>query len=283
MSTRTKRCLEWLRWGTLIGLTVWSAFAVAQEPANRAEPSSPGSQRDSVSDSLRDLRAQVRELQEAVVGMRSDWQRARAETADLRRELDEVRAGTLPPAAVLRDAVATATSTSSTSTIRSAAAAAPASLQNVSESGATQDQSIEIENQKADQKKGQHAAALEEEYRLLTGKVDDQYQTKVESASKYRVRLSGIVLMNLVSNQGQVDSIDLPTLAFARQPGESGGSFGATLRQSEIGLEVFGPTLAGAKTRADLQVDLAGGFPPVPNGTESGLMRLRTATMRMDW
>ncbi|MGB8010905.1 MAG: hypothetical protein WCF68_04775, partial [Terriglobales bacterium] len=138
-------------------------------------------------------------------------------------------------------------------------------------------------NQNDDQKKNSHAASLEEEYQLLSGKVDEQYQTKIESASKYRVRLSGIVLMNLVSNQGVVDSIDLPTLAYSRPAGDSGGSFGATLRQSQIGFEVFGPTVAGAKTRADLQLDLAGGFPPVPNGIDSGLMRLRTATMRMDW
>jgi hypothetical protein len=55
------------------------------------------------------------------------------------------------------------------------------------------------------------------------------------------------------------------------------------LRQSEIGFEAFGPTLAGARTKADLQLDLAGGFPPVPNGISSGLARLRTATLRMDW
>ena len=32
-----------------------------------------------------------------------------------------------------------------------------------------------------------------------------------------------------------------------------------------------------------MQLDLAGGFPPVPNGINSGLVRLRTGTMRMDW
>jgi hypothetical protein len=36
---------------------------------------------------------------------------------------------------------------------------------------------------------------------LVQAKVDEQYQTKVESASKYRVRLSGIVLMNLLSTE----------------------------------------------------------------------------------
>jgi hypothetical protein len=276
-----KRWSEFLRWVMLIGVMTWTASGVAQEARNQAELPSPAASSDSVNDSVRELREQVRELQDAVAGMRSDWQRARAETAELRRELDEVRGQTAPRNAVLRDAVVR-------STAISADTAAP-SLQNNSQSvpqnGTPEDQRPEDrkDDQPEDRKKGEHAASLDEEYQLLSGKVDDQYQTKVESASKYRLRLSGIVLMNLVSNQGTVDSIDLPTLAYARQPGDSGGSFGATLRQSEIGFEAFGPTLAGAKTRADLQLDLAGGFPPVPNGINSGLVRLRTGTMRLDW
>src|ERR1019366_5145727 len=207
-------------------------------------------------------------------GMRSDWQRARTETAELRRELEEVRTETGLRNAVIRNAVVkSATSTASPVPV--------GGLQNVLENRVPQDQRAEDpkqdpnEDRKEDRKKGEHAASLEEEYKLLSG--------KVESASKYRVRLSGIVLMNLASNQGVVDTIDLPTLAYARPPGGSGGSFGATLRQSEIGLEAFGPTVAGAKTTADLQLDLAGGFPSIPNGINSGLVRLRTATMRMDW
>jgi len=276
-----KRWSEFLRWVMLIGVMAWAASGVAQEARNQAEPLSPAASSDSVNDSVRELREQIRELQDAVAGMRSDWQRARAETAELRRELDEVRGQTAPRNAVLRDAVVR-------STAIGAEAAAP-SLQdnskNVPPNGAPEDQKPEDrkDDQPGDRKKGEHAASLDEEYQLLSGKVDDQYQTKVESASKYRLRLSGIVLMNLVSNQGTVDSIDLPTLAYARQPGDSGGSFGATLRQSEIGFEAFGPTVAGAKTRADLQLDLAGGFPPVPNGINSGLVRLRTGTMRLDW
>jgi hypothetical protein len=128
-----------------------------------------------------------------------------------------------------------------------------------------------------------HAATLEEEYQLLAGKVDEQYQTKIESASKYRMRLSGIVLLNLFSNVGAVDNADIPGIAYDRQPGASGGSFGGTLRQSQIGLEVFGPEVAGARTKADLQLDLGGGFPRTLNGVNFGLLRLRTGTMRMDW
>jgi hypothetical protein len=270
------RWFEFLRWAILMSVMAWTATGIAQEARNRAEPPSPASLSDSSSDSFRELREQVRALQEAVAGMRSDWQRSRAETEELRRELDEVRAGTGPQNAGLRNAVAKSEATSADA----AAGSSRDSLQNVLQNDTPGNQE---EDQKEDQRKGERAASLDEEYQLLSGKVDDQYQTKVESASKYRLRLSGIVLMNLVSNRGWVDNIDIPTLAGAKPPGDSGGSFGATLRQSEIGFEAFGPSVAGAKTRADLQLDLAGGFPSVPNGINSGLLRLRTGTMRMDW
>ncbi len=124
-------------------------------------------------------------------------------------------------------------------------------------------------------------ASLEESTQLVNSKVDDQYQTKVESASKYRVRLSGIVLLNLFNSHGDTDNLDFPS--FVSGPSTGTGSFGATMRQSEIGLEVFGPTLAGAKTSASLQADFAGGLPSTWNGVDFGVFRLRTASMRMDW
>ena len=126
---------------------------------------------------------------------------------------------------------------------------------------------------------------LEEEQLLLTGKVNEQYQTKVESASKYRVRFSGIALFNLFSNQGTVDNIDVPNLAFraSERPGSSDGSFGGTLRQSIFGFEVFGPKWMGARTSGSVNFDVGGGFPWISNGVNSGLVRLRTATIRLDW
>jgi hypothetical protein len=124
---------------------------------------------------------------------------------------------------------------------------------------------------------------LEEEQQLLNAKVDEQYQTKVESASKYRVRLSGTVLMNMFKNRGVVDNLDFPSLA--PEPGFtfSRSSIGATLRQSLIGLEVFGPQIKGARVGGDLQFDFAGGFPTAPDGVTFGLPRLRTGNLRLDW
>lgn len=55
------------------------------------------------------------------------------------------------------------------------------------------------------------------------------------------------------------------------------------MRQSELGLEIFGPTLAGAATSGNLQVDFSGGLANTLNGASYGLLRLRIASMRMDW
>lgn len=129
----------------------------------------------------------------------------------------------------------------------------------------------------------ERVSSLEESSQLLSSKLDDQYQTKVEAASKYRIRLSGIVLLNLFSNHGRVDSQDVPTWAIPNIPNVSGQTLGATMRQSEVGLEVFGPHLAGARTSGSLQLDFSGGSPNTPNGVNFGLVRMRIASMRMDW
>src|SRR5208283_6088492 len=169
MSMSETRWFDWLRWGMLLGVTAWSAFGAAQEPANRKQPPSPESLHESVSDSVRELREQVRELQAAVAGMRSDWQRTRAETAELRRELEEVRAGTVPRSAVLKDAVAKSETPTSTSTSMTSSDAVASISQNVLASPEDQ----KPDDQKEHQNKGEHAASAEEEYQLLSGKVDE--------------------------------------------------------------------------------------------------------------
>ena len=126
-------------------------------------------------------------------------------------------------------------------------------------------------------------ASLEESSQLLNSKVGDQYQTKIEAASKYRIRLSGIMLLNLFANHGSVDNQDFPTWAIGPAANLPGQTLGASLRQSEVGLEVFGPRLAGARTTGNLQVDFSGGFANTLDGVNFGLVRLRIASMRMEW
>ena len=125
--------------------------------------------------------------------------------------------------------------------------------------------------------------ALAQEQELLGAKVEDQEQTKVESGSKYHVRLSGLALMNVVSTRGSVDNLDLPVIALRRGPEDSGGSFGAGVRQSLLSLEVFGPTLGDVKTTGDLTFDFFGGFPVTNDGVSSPFVRLRTAKIMLEW
>ena len=124
---------------------------------------------------------------------------------------------------------------------------------------------------------------LEEDVQLANTKIQEQSQTKVESSSKYRVRLSGLALFNLFGNRGHVDSVDIPQIAAPPGILSSAGTFGGTLRQSQIGLEAFGPDIAGARTSAEIRFDFAGGFPQAPNGNNMGLVRLRTGVVRFDW
>src|SRR6202040_24309 len=148
--------------------------------------------------------------------------------------------------------------------------------------GATHDQiaSSAAVPQKANDER---ISKIEEYQQVNDARAAEQSQTKVESSSKYRVRLSGIVLFNTYVNRGTVDNEDFPQIATAPGLLSSDGSFGASLRQSQIGLQGFGPTVAGARTSAELHLDFAGGFPDVANGVSFGIVRLRTGTIRFDW
>ena len=117
---------------------------------------------------------------------------------------------------------------------------------------------------------------LEEERALLAAQVSSLEQTKVESGSKYRARLFGMALMQLVSTRGAVDNIDLPTLAVESTPGDSGGNISAAVRQSYIGIAVFGPRVRGVETSGDLRLDFFGGFPAANDGLSAPGVRLRT-------
>ena len=238
-------------------------LALAAFPLTRAHAQqvAESSQADQLRQSVSDLQQQIRELQAAVADVRTEAAQYRAETRELRGELEATRAELrLQRSADAQVAAADLQSTNAPNT-------APPAIPPVPGEGGGSDR----------------LARLEEQYQLLTGKIDEQYQTKIESASKYRVRLSGIVLLNLFDNAGNVDNADFPALALQPPAGFSGGSFGGTLRQSQLGLEVFGPHIAGARTTGDLQFDFAGGFPNSLNGVSTGLVRLRTGTLRLDW
>jgi hypothetical protein len=126
-------------------------------------------------------------------------------------------------------------------------------------------------------------AAADQDVTFLAAKVSEMHQAKVESASKYPVKLSGLILFNSYWNKGILDIQDLPSLALPNFPGAPSPSVGATLRQTMLGLDAIGPKLFGANTSAEAEIDFAGGNPGTSFGAATGLLRLRTAKVTLDW
>lgn len=111
-------------------------------------------------------------------------------------------------------------------------------------------------------------------------------QTKVESESRYPVKITGLVLLNGFVNTGAVDQPATPTMAV---PGA--GSTGASVRQTLLGLDAQGPHLFGANSYASVRVDFSG-RPAATNSmagssgyyaADSMLLRLRTARAALQW
>jgi hypothetical protein len=125
------------------------------------------------------------------------------------------------------------------------------------------------------------AAISQDDWDVVNSRIDQLLQTKVESGSKFPLRLSGMFLLNSIVTSGRVDDFDLPTTAI--QGTTPAGSTGFSLRQSIIGLESHGPQILGANTSGDVQADFYGGMPYGYEASASGLMRLRMARLRMDW
>jgi hypothetical protein len=246
----------------ILAVLFWSTCGFAQTDPSSATTSPPDA------GAVRDLQEQVRQLRFLVEEMRADNAQSRTEMQELRQELKDTRSlleRTAP--ATLRPAEPASVASVAPGEVSSAAAGSQP-VRSSAETAAPLEERVQ---------------KLEESTTLLGSKVDEQYQTKVETASKYRARLSGIVLMNAFRNLGASDNLDFPNFATPPAPTASQASFGATLRQTEIGMEVFGPTLAGAKSSANVQLDFSGGFPSTPNGVNFGLVRLQTASLRLDW
>jgi hypothetical protein len=251
----------------LLRITTWAALAflllLTVSLAQEATPSTP-----SQGAAPRDLDSQVRELRAVIEEMRIENAESRSEMRELRQELQATRkvlgalaasTGGSPSPSPTDESTQNSGSTSSTGS-------AVADSQNASAAGL-----------------GSRVQKLEESTQLLGSKIDEQYQTKVETAAKYRARLSGIVLMNAFHNVGASDNLDFPNYAQPVAAGNPQATVGATLRQTEIGLEIFGPTVAGAKSSANVQFDFGGGFPSTPNGVNFGIARMQTASLHLDW
>lgn len=240
-----------------------SPFAAkCQSPATDASSGELAAQLKSLVASVSQLQSQVQTLSSQMTEMRTAQQQALLEAEQLRAELNRTREQLAAKTASLNHASEPApphSPSSSSSSIAASGQQLPeASLQ-------------------------ERISKLEDDQNLLNDRIIEQSQTKVESGSKYRVRLSGIVLLNTAVTRGSVDNLDFPQVATPPSTPGTSGSFSGSLRQSQIGIEAFGPDIAGARTSANVKFDFAGGFPNTPNGAAFGIVRLRTGTIRLDW
>jgi hypothetical protein len=242
---------------------VWLLLTCAPAFGQVSVTASPPAKGNALEDSVQALAGEVRELNATIQELRAEVLRSRQETRELRTELHGALEKLSPPSL---SASAGGKAGPALSEVRAATPDPPSPPVAWAESPTEA-----------------RLNRLEEDQELLQAKVDEQHQTKVESASRYRVKLSGIALLNLFGNSGTVDSQDVPNLALPPGAVATSGSVGATLRQSEIGLEAYGPNLAGAQISANMNLDFLGGFSNESNGATSNLVRLRTATVRMDW
>lgn len=127
---------------------------------------------------------------------------------------------------------------------------------------------------------------LREHQAVLESEIATQAQTKVESESKYPVKVTGLLLMNAFKNTDAVDSVSTPSVAVG-----GSGSAGATIRQTILGFDALGPHLFGAQSFADLRVDFFGSqaaAAPTTSysgyyNTNSAILRLRTAHAGLEW
>lgn len=232
----------------LLGLAAPLSRAQEAQPPTESAAQKQDANFQVLVDLIHNLQHQVDELNHEVKEVRQEHERERSQNEELLKEIQAIR----------QQIVSSSAGTRST---QDTAGSAP-------EQGPSTPERL---------------GRMEEAQEMTDGKLRDLNQTKVESASKYRVRLSGIVLLNLFSTRGSVDYLDIPQIATPGSLLSSKGSFGGSFRQSQIGLEGFGPEIWGAKTSGSVKFDFAGGVPGTPNGATQGIVRLRTGVVRLDW
>jgi hypothetical protein len=121
------------------------------------------------------------------------------------------------------------------------------------------------------------AAPLPERVAVAEQRIDELAQSKVETAQKLPVKLTGMVLFNAFLNGRFSGNDEYPRVAALNAGNRSSG---AMVRQSIVGLEFDGGyTVAGARLSGSLFMDFFAGSQSTLNHT----LRIRTAAAHLDW
>lgn len=126
---------------------------------------------------------------------------------------------------------------------------------------------------------------LRERQAVTESEIATHDQDKVESESKYPVRISGMLLLNGFVNRGAVDMPAVPSVALS-----GSGNAGASVKQTLLGIDAQGPHLFGAASYADLRIDFYGSSASTTSAgnysgylNNSALLRLRTMHAGLTW
>jgi hypothetical protein len=121
-------------------------------------------------------------------------------------------------------------------------------------------------------------APIDERVAVLEQRISDQAQTKVEASQKLPITLTGMVLFNSFLNGRASGGAEYPISASQISSSQVGG---ATLSQSILGMKFQGPeVLGGGRLSASIFFDTWGGS---PSNSLNHLIRMRTATLQIDW
>ena len=203
------------------------------------------------------LSERIQKLSDAMASTQAQLEQSQSKLEEMRKELSELR----------RQMAQSGAATSSPAPYESASTALSSS------SGTPEELAAAVRDVRERQ-------AVEE------SQIGTHEQTKVESVSRYPIKVTGMLLLNGFVNTSAVDMAATPTVAL---PGS--GSAGASVRQTVLGIDARGPHLFGASSFADLRVDFSGS-PAVSTSTtsypsyynvNSTLLRLRTAHAGLQW
>lgn len=142
-----------------------------------------------------------------------------------------------------------------------------------------------VAQQSADQKFNDRLANLEDQVEINTAQIKEHAQTKIETGSRYKLRLYGEILVNTYFNSNDSANNDVPTIVFPdiTTNGRKRNNLGTSLRQSKLGLEMTGPRIGNAKLSGHAEFDFWGGPISRYDGDVLGSLRIRTASARLDW
>jgi hypothetical protein len=260
---------------TVVYLCLLGTPTIPAAEGRKAGPDQMGSRSAESSGPSRDLLALVHRTQQLAEQSQAELQRSREQNEGFRKSLAEMSQEVI----LLREEVyrlrALILSVRSNTSSSKGATEGP--------QAGNEDAAATSKSQTRDENTSDHLSKLADEVRINTARIKEQAQTKVESDSRYSVKLFGTILDNTYYNTSDRSDVAVPTAAPPPSSAvrNTGGNLGATLRQTQFGFAMSGPKLGGARLSADVNFDFFGSAGAYGSNA-LGALRMRTASARLE-